>query len=539
MIATLVIGLREGVEAALIVGIIATFLKRNGRTLTAMWIGVAAALITSIGVGVGLYVLESSLPEAAQEGLETVIGAIAVVFVTSMLLWMRGHARTMKRDLEDSAREASRDGATAALAAMAFLAVLKEGFETSVFLLATFRAATDTGQAVAGAVIGLVASVVIGFGIYAGGIRLDLARFFRYTSAFLVLVAAGLVMTAVRTAHEAGWLNAGQQRTIDLAWLAPNGSIQGALITGVLGFSADPRLIEVVAWFAYLIPVALVVYWPDRLRPAAAGAARLRWAVAGGLLVAGAVLALAGPATPVVPSAPAPIVAGSRTIGHVGFDGRSIRTDLTGDAPVSQNGAAAVTTHRGVEAAEWQRVRATAVTGPAVISLEALAEANGGRLPVGVTAQQSPGPFRATWTAKTTTTVWTAADVLLDATNTTTVVLTVTGGGLTTPRTLAETPTALAAAGVDVTVASPTWAVASTSAAATATAIQQVAVTAPESRLWRIEVPIVLLVAAVAVAFTALRGRRRANPRPHRGPGLHGGAVPLPNTARSTPVVTK
>jgi high-affinity iron transporter len=210
VLATLVIGLREGLEAALIVGIIAAFLRRNGRGLGPMWLGVGLAVGAGIAVGVALWLLESALPQAQQEALETVIGAVAVVFVTGMLLWMNRHARSMKRELETSAGAALHDGGAWALAAMAFLAVLKEGFETSVFLLATFRAAQSAGLAAGGAVLGIAIAVGIGWGVYAGGVRIDLGRFFRITGAFLVLVAAGLVLTAVRTAHEAGWIVAGQ-----------------------------------------------------------------------------------------------------------------------------------------------------------------------------------------------------------------------------------------------------------------------------------------------------------------------------------------
>jgi high-affinity iron transporter len=103
---------------------------------------------------------------------------------------------------------------------------------------------------VAGAVLGVLIAVGIGWGIYAGGVRLNLARFFRVTGAFLILVAAGLVVTALRTAHEAGWLNGGQQPTVDLSWLVAAGTVRSALITGVLGVPADPRLVEVLGWFA-------------------------------------------------------------------------------------------------------------------------------------------------------------------------------------------------------------------------------------------------------------------------------------------------
>ncbi len=194
MLATFIIGLREGLEAALIVGILAAFLRRNGMSLGPMWLGVTLAIVLSIAVGVGLALLEQTLPQAGQEALETVIGVVAVFFVTCMITWMSVHARTLKVELEAGAAAAmSRPGAYA-LTAMAFLAVLREGFETSVFLLATFSASQSAGLAAAGAIMGLLLSLVIGWGIYVGGVKINLSRFFRITSGFLILVAAGLVI---------------------------------------------------------------------------------------------------------------------------------------------------------------------------------------------------------------------------------------------------------------------------------------------------------------------------------------------------------
>ena len=297
MLATLVIGLREGLEAALIVGIIAAFLRKNGKPLTAMWIGVAAAVALSLAVGVILDLIERDLPKKAQEGMESIIGAVAILFVTTMIVWMHQHSRGMKRELETQAAEAMHDGHTRALAIMAFLAVLKEGFETAVFLLATFSAASSGPLAAAGAVIGIAIAVAIGIGIYVGGVKINLSRFFRITGAFLILVAAGLVVSMLRSAHEAGWINAGQQRTVDLAWLVQHGSVQAALLTGVLGIRADPRVVEVVGWFAYLVPVALFVYWPRQHRPQGRAAACLKFVVGGALAVAALALAVFVPVT--------------------------------------------------------------------------------------------------------------------------------------------------------------------------------------------------------------------------------------------------
>jgi high-affinity iron transporter len=268
MIPTLVIALREGVEAALIVGIIAAFLVKEGRTdaIKQMWIGVAIAVALCLGFAVLLEVIGEQLPQREQEGLETVIGLIAVAAVSYMIIWMRRNARGIKKALEGSAAHALARGSAMALVAMAFLAVLREGFETSVFLLAAFQDSTDTTAAGAGAVIGLIAAIGIGIGIYRGGVRINLNRFFRFTGLILVFVAAGLLSTSLHTAHEAGWFNTMQGQALDLTWLVQPGTISGSLLTGMLGLQPTPTIGEVLVYVLYAVPMALYVLWPDRLR---------------------------------------------------------------------------------------------------------------------------------------------------------------------------------------------------------------------------------------------------------------------------------
>jgi high-affinity iron transporter len=273
---TFVIGLREGLEAALIVGIIAAFLGQQGRkdALRQVWIGTAAAVAICIGVAIALQVISSELPERQQEGLETVVGALAVCMVTYMIIFMRRHARGLKRDLEGSAASALASGSSRALVVMAFLAVLREGLETAVFLLATFHASGDASTSWLGAVLGILLAVAVGYGIYKGGVRLNLARFFRATGLVLVVVAAGLVMTAFHTAAEAGWLTVGQAPAFDLSWLVRPGTPVSSLLTGVLGIQPFPVWIEVIAWLAYLVPMMVIVAWPSgpsgKPRPVAA-----------------------------------------------------------------------------------------------------------------------------------------------------------------------------------------------------------------------------------------------------------------------------
>lgn len=272
MLATFVIGLREGLEAALIVGIVAAFLVQRGerRALRAVWAGVLLAVLLCVGAAVALQAATQQLPQRQQEQLETVLALVAVAMVTYMIVWMTRHARSMKGDLEAAAGTALSRGSSWALVAMAFLAVLREGLETSVFLLATYQASGDNAAGAVGASLGIAVAVVLGWGIYRGGVRLDLARLFRVTGVLLVVVAAGLVMSAAHTAYEAGWLLAGQQEAFDLSALVQPGTVRAAVLQGVLGWQPRPTVAEVTGWLLYLVPMLVVVLRPRTrsVRPA-------------------------------------------------------------------------------------------------------------------------------------------------------------------------------------------------------------------------------------------------------------------------------
>jgi high-affinity iron transporter len=263
---TFVIGLREGLEASLIVGIVAAFMVRNGRRneMWALWTGVGFAVTLCLAGGIALRMAERNLPQRQQEGLETVIGLVAVVFVSWMILWMRGHARELKGDLEASAAAALATGSAWALVLMAFLAVLREGFETAVFLLAILQSSTNSTSSLIGAVLGIVVAVVIGYAVYRGGVKLNMGRFFKLTGIVLVLVAAGLLAMAAHTAHEAGWLNSMQGHAIDLRWLVDPGSVRAALLTGMFGLQPRPTWAEVIVWVAYAVPFLVIVIVPPR-----------------------------------------------------------------------------------------------------------------------------------------------------------------------------------------------------------------------------------------------------------------------------------
>ncbi|NII42363.1 high-affinity iron transporter [Curtobacterium flaccumfaciens] len=532
MLATLVIGLREGLEATLIVGIIAAFLRRNRVPLAPMWTGVGVAVLLSIAVGLGLQAVEQALPQAQQEAMEAVIGIVAVVFVTGMIVWMRTHARHLSRELEASASAALGRGTAWALAGMAFLAVLKEGFETSVFLLATFQASRDTGLAALGAVIGIAAAVVVGYGIYTGGVRLDLAKFFTGTGVFLVFVAGGLVLTVLRRAHEAGWVVIGQQRTVDLGWLAPNGSVQGALVTGVLGIPPDPRVIEVLGWVLYVVPVLALSLWPRRWKPSAVRVPAVRIAVASGLAVAALALAVAVPAGHTEVPTTARVTGDARSV-TARVTGSTATLRVVGSSTDSSGREARITlpasAHRRVVGAgtatdRW-RVTAdrAAADQPATLTLDDLVRLFG-RIPVGISPNSAPGPYRASWATRDTVTLRSVDGGVVDASRSERSVLTLTGGGLPTARTST----------LDRTV----WAVPRGTVDRTTAALAADRTHAAELALWTRWLPLALGIAAAAQVLLALRDRRRLglpdttvpSTTPTRGP-------PATATARSTDAV--
>jgi len=512
VLATFVIGLREGLEAALIVGIIAAFLRKNGKSLTAMWLGVMLAVLLSIAVGVVLSLVEQALPQASQEAMESVIGAVAIFFVTGMIAWMNTHARGMKKELEAEAAQALTQGSAYALAGMAFLAVLKEGFETSVFLLATFSAAQSAVLAAAGAVIGLLVAVGIGWGIFVGGVKINLSKFFRFTGAFLILVAAGLVITALRSAHEAGWLNAGQQLTFNLSWLVAPGTVQSALITGVLGIPADPRLIEVIGWLAYLVPIALFVYWPQSRRPGQRATANLRLSIAAALAVVALGLAALYPTPRPQAPAQATIVAGAENSSHpLG----TVQLNESADGSpaqlqVSLNGSKATTLalpedgsrteqHDGTEALAWDLDgTGTPANAPSTLTVDQIVALAGGRVPVGLNPVQHPGPFAAQWSTHRSARVWVADGVLLDAAEHSVTILTLSGSGLQAPRTLTVND-----GGDDAVMGN--WQVSATYRDQAVAALNAVAAAAVERLFWAVQVPILLVL--VALLLAAFAGR--------------------------------
>ncbi|TDS68807.1 iron uptake transporter permease EfeU [Comamonas sp. JUb58] len=275
MLVPFLIMLREGIEAALIVGIIASFLRHTGRArlMPAVWAGVFLALGLSLFVGAGLQWMAAEFPQKQQELFEGLVGFIAVGMLTGMVFWMRKASRSIKGELQASVDKALSTSGSAswALIGMVFLAVAREGVESVFFLLAIFQQSSGWSAA-AGAFLGVALSVLLGIGLYKGGVRINLRQFFRYTGIFILVVAAGLLAGAVRRLHEAGVWNQLQQVVFDSSGVLPEDSPLGVILGGLLGYMHAPVVGEVLAWALYLAVTLVMFFWPVKAAPAVAGA---------------------------------------------------------------------------------------------------------------------------------------------------------------------------------------------------------------------------------------------------------------------------
>jgi high-affinity iron transporter len=268
MLVPFLIMLREGMEAALIVGIIASYLKQSGqrRWMPAVWLGVLLACALSLGAGLLLEATQHEFPQKQQELFEALVALVAVGVLTSMVFWMKQAARSIKGRLHDSIDSALNkgNGQALALVGMVFFAVAREGLESVFFLLAAFQQQGSDGSALLGALLGLLAALALGLAIYQGGVRLDLRRFFRWTGFFILLVAAGLLAGAVKALHEAGVWNLLQGVVFDLSRSLPADAPLGVMLSGLFGYNDTPTLSEVLAWGLFLLPTLLLYLAPGR-----------------------------------------------------------------------------------------------------------------------------------------------------------------------------------------------------------------------------------------------------------------------------------
>lgn len=271
MLIPFLIMLREGIEAALIVGIIASYLKQTGRSawMPAVWVGVFLAVALSLFVGAGLQLLRSEFPQKQQELFEAVVGLLAVGVLTSMVFWMRRAARSIKSELLHSVDQAfsSHDHQGLALIGMIFFAVAREGLESVFFLLAIFQQ-SDSSAAPLGALLGILVAAAIGYGIYTGGVHINLRRFFRWTGVFILFVAAGILSGSVRALHEAGVWNGLQRVVFDLSDVLPTDGVAGTVLSGLFGYQATPVVGEVLVYLVFIVATLFLFLRPAPSMPA-------------------------------------------------------------------------------------------------------------------------------------------------------------------------------------------------------------------------------------------------------------------------------
>ena len=265
MLANYLIGLREGLEATLVVSILVAYLVKTGHRdrLGSIWVGVAAAIVLSIGFGALLTFTSSNLSFEAQERFGGLMSIVAVGFVTWMIFWMRRTARFLKSELQGKLDTALLMG-TLALAVTAFIAVAREGLETSLFLWAAAQSTGTGATPIVGATLGILTAVVLGYLLYRRAVSINLARFFTWTGAGLIIVAGGVLAYGVHDLQEAGDLPGLNSLAFDVSGAIPPDSRYGTLLKGIFNFSPATTWLEAVVWLAYVIPVMYLFFRPAK-----------------------------------------------------------------------------------------------------------------------------------------------------------------------------------------------------------------------------------------------------------------------------------
>ena len=258
MFASFLLSLREGIEAALIIGIVIGALRKLNRSemAPAVWAGTLSAILVSLLTGVLLTMFGLSLEGAAEQIFEGVAMLLAASVLTWMIFWMNRQARSIKGELEAGVNRAASAGGGRALFSLAFLAVVREGIELALFLTAaTF--ASDAQSTLLGTLLGLGVAVLLGWGLFASTVRLDLRRFFQVTGFLLILFAAGLVAHGVHEFNEVGWIPSVVEHVWDVNPVVDENSTLGLMLKALFGYNGNPSLTELLAYFAYFIVIFL------------------------------------------------------------------------------------------------------------------------------------------------------------------------------------------------------------------------------------------------------------------------------------------
>jgi high-affinity iron transporter len=267
MLGNFLIGLREGLEAALVVSILVAFLVRTNRrdVLPKVWLGVGIAVAISVGVTAALALTQQALTFEAQEAFGGSLSIIAVGFVTWMIFWMRRTARTISAELRGKLEDAIKMGTTA-IVVMAALAVGREGLETALFFFTAAQAAGETTQPLIGFLLGIAVAVALAYLLYRGAVKINLGRFFMITGALLIFVAAGILAYGVHDLQEAGILPGLNTLAFDVSGLVPPDSWYAVLLKGVFNFSPQTTVLQAVVWVLYVGAVLTLFLRPQRAK---------------------------------------------------------------------------------------------------------------------------------------------------------------------------------------------------------------------------------------------------------------------------------
>ena len=261
MFASFLIGLREGLEATLIIGILVAYLVKSDRRhlLREVWTGVAIAVALSLAAGAALTYGPRDLSEETVEGIAGILSIVAVALITWMIFWMARTARSLRKNLESSLDTAIALG-RGAIVAMALLTVGREGLETAIFVWAGIRAAGSGTGPLVGVVLGLSVAIALGWLIYRGALRINIRAFFQWTGLALIIVAAGILAYGIHELQETGLLPGAGALAFDVSAQVPRDSWYGSLLRGTVNFSAATTWLQAIAWIGYAVPT-LFAFW--------------------------------------------------------------------------------------------------------------------------------------------------------------------------------------------------------------------------------------------------------------------------------------
>jgi high-affinity iron transporter len=266
----LLTGLREGVEAALIIAIILAYLAKTGGGQHAgrIWLGAGAAMATSLAVGLALFLTVGGLRPPYEQIFEGITMLVAAGVVTWMLFWMRRQAARVKGELQAAVDRALSGGGIWGLVVLAFTAVIREGIETSLFLVGQADSADEGASSVfVGALVGLAIAVAIGYVFYQGTRRINLGSFFRWTGVGLIFIAAGLLSHAIHEFIEVGVITVGTQTVFDISATLPHEEGIGLFLRALFGYTSQPEVITLVVWATYIVVVLALFLRPIQRPP--------------------------------------------------------------------------------------------------------------------------------------------------------------------------------------------------------------------------------------------------------------------------------